>query len=203
MSVKAGKPDYPVHDYITTRWSPYAYDPDKPVSAADLRALFEAARWAPSSYNEQPWRYLVATKDQPEEFEKLLGCLVEGNQQWAQHAPVLVLTVAKLTFTRNGKPNGAAIHDMGLASATLTFEATHRGLYVHQMIGIVPEKARESYNIPEGYQPLTAIAIGYPADPKKAPESLAERDQAPRDRMKLPEFVYGSDWEKAATVVAE
>src|SRR5579872_15138 len=118
----------PIHELIAKRWSPYCFAPD-PVPLGDLRALFEAATWAASSYNEQPWRYIVATKDNGEEFAKLLSCLVEGNQAWAKEAPVLALGCASLKFAHNGKPNAAALHDLGQASATLSLEATARGLY--------------------------------------------------------------------------
>jgi nitroreductase len=196
---KQAKPDHPVHDLIARRWSPYAFA-DRPVSDADLRSLFEAARWAASSYNEQPWRYLVATKANADEFERLLSCLVEGNQVWAKAAPVLALGCTSLNFERNGKPNAAAVHDLGLASATLTFEATARGLFVHQMIGILPDKARELYHVPEGVQPLTGLAIGYAADPATLPENLRGRDLAPRPRKPLAEFVFGGDWGTASSL---
>ena len=146
---KRAKPDHPIHELLASRWSPYGFA-DRPVSDDDLRSLFEAARWAPSSYNEQPWRYIVATKANPEEFERLLSCLVEGNQAWAKAAPVLALGCTSLNFVRNGKPNAAAVHDLGLASASLVLEATARGLFVHQMIGILPDKARELYQHPRG-----------------------------------------------------
>ncbi len=197
---KEATPDHPIHELIARRWSPYGFS-DRPVSDEDLRSLFEAARWAPSSYNEQPWSYIVARKEEPEEFGRLLGCLVEGNQAWARHAPVLALGVVSLNFKRNGKPNAAAVHDMGLAAASLTFEATARGLFVHQMIGIEPEKAWQVYAIPEGFRALTALAIGYSADPKTLPESLRERDTAPRMRRALSEFVFGGRWGAAATLV--
>jgi nitroreductase len=116
---------HPVHELIARRWSPYAFA-DRPVAEADLRSLFEAARWAASSYNEQPWSYLVARREDAQEFARLLGCLVEGNRVWAQHVPVLALGCTSLKFTRNGQPNAAAVHDLGLASATLTLEATAR-----------------------------------------------------------------------------
>src|SRR3954463_9863012 len=132
---KQATSDHPVHELIARRWSPYAFA-DRAVSDAVLRSLFEAARWAASSYNEQPWSYIVATKADPEAFERLLSCLVEGNQAWARAAPVLALGCTSLHFTRNGKPNAAAVHDLGLASASLTLEATVRSLFVHQMIGI-------------------------------------------------------------------
>src|SRR5438270_6621565 len=143
MSVqKQASPDHPIHELIARRWSPYAFA-DRPVSDSDLRSLFEAARWAASSFNEQPWAYVVATKADPDAFERLLSCLVEGNQGWAVAAPVLALGCTSLRFALNNKPNAAAVHDLGLAGASLTLEATARGLSVHQMIGILPDRARE------------------------------------------------------------
>jgi hypothetical protein len=130
-----------------------------------------------------------------------LACLVEGNQAWAKAAPVLALGCTSLNFTLNGKPNAAAVHDLGLASATLTLEATARGLVVHQMIGILPDKARSEYGIPEGYQPLTGLAIGYAADPGNLPEKFRERDLAPRSRKPLTEIVFGGTWGAASALV--
>ena len=176
---KQAKPDHPIQQLLASRWSPYAFV-NRPVSDEDLRSLFEAARWAPSSYNEQPWSYIVATKANPEEFERLLSCLVEGNQPWAKAAPVLALGCTSLNFVRGGKPNAAAVHDLGLASGGLVLEATARGLFVHQMIGIVPERARQLYRIPEGVQPWTALAIGYVATPDSLPEAYKQRNLAPR-----------------------
>jgi nitroreductase len=190
---KLATPDHPIHELISRRWSPYAFA-DKPVSKADLQSLFEAARWAPSSYNEQPWRYILATKDDPAEFERLLACLMEGNQIWARNAPVLALGCTSLNFSLNGRPNAAAIHDLGIASATLSFEATARGLHVHQMIGIVPAKARETYDIPIDVQPLTGLAIGHAASADLLPEKLRDRDLAPRTRKPLREFVFSKTW---------
>jgi nitroreductase len=196
---KQVSPDHPIHELIARRWSPYAFS-DQLVSEDDLRSLFEAARWAASSYNEQPWSYLVATKANPAEFERLLSCLVEGNQMWAKAAPVLALGCTSLYFARNGKPNAAALHDLGLASATLTLEATARGLAVHQMIGILPDKARELYQVPEGVQPLTGLAIGYAADPNTLSEKLRDRDLTPRSRKSPAEFVFGGAWGRASAL---
>lgn len=192
--------DHPVHELIARRWSPCAFS-DRPVSHDELRSIFEAARWAASSYNEQPWSYIVATKSEPQEFERMLSCLVDANQLWAKAAPVLALGCASLNFTRNGKPNAAALHDLGAASATLTLEATARGLFVHQMIGILPDKARELYQIPEGVQPLTGMAIGYAAPPDTLPEKLRERDLAPRSRKPLADFVFDGKWGTALKTV--
>ena len=196
---KRAKPDHPIHDLFASRWSPYGFS-DRPVSDDDLRSLFEAARWAPSSYNEQPWRYIVATKANPEEFERLLSCLVDGNQAWAKAAPVLALGCASLNFIRNGKANAAAIHDLGLASANLVLEATSRGLFVHQMIGILPEKARELYRIPEDVQPKTGLAIGYAGDPNSLPDLYKERDLSARSRRGLGEFVFSGHWGTASAL---
>jgi nitroreductase len=194
---KQATPDHPIQEAIARRWSPYAFA-DRGVSDDDLRSLFEAARWAASSYNEQPWRYIVAAKANAEEHQRLLACLVEGNRAWAEAAPVLALGCTVLNFALNGQPNAAAIHDLGLASATLTLEATVRGLFVHQMIGILPGKARETYGIPDGVQPVTGLAIGYAAEPDSAPEKFRQRDLAPRPRKKLGEFVFGSRWAVAS-----
>lgn len=193
---KHAQPDHPIQDWAVRRWSPYAFA-DRPVSEADLDSLWEAARWAPSSYNEQPWSYVVATKANPEEFARLLSCLVEANQAWAQAAPVLALGCTNLFFG-NGKPNAAAIHDLGLASALLTLEATARGLSVHQMIGIRPEHARELYQIPEGIQPLTGLAIGYAGEAESLAEPYRQRDLAPRTRKPLSDFVFTGRWGTAA-----
>jgi len=199
--VKRASADHPIHDLIATRWSPYAFD-SRAVSKADVLSLFEAAGWAASSYNEQPWSYLIASQEDLEEFAKLLSCLVEGNRVWAKAAPLLAISVASLNFQLNGKPNKAAIHDLGLAACSLTFEATARGLAVHQMIGILPERVRELYGVPEGYEAVTALAIGYVGDPNRLPDKLKERDLAPRTRKPLREFMFGSRWGRASALVA-
>jgi len=191
--------DYPVHDLIKQRWSPYAYS-DRTVSADDLRSLFEAARWAASCYNDQPWYYIVARREQTIEFARLLSCLTEGNQQWAQHTPVLALGIARKNFTHNGKANRHALHDLGQASAYLTLEATARGLQVHQMAGIHPDKAREIYGIPEDAEVITAVAIGYADDSESAPEALRAKDKARRGRRPISEFVFEGAWGKAHSV---
>lgn len=200
MSMRAST-DHPIQDLIAERWSPYAFA-DRPVSRADLLSLFEAARWAPSSYNEQPWSYLLATKEERQEYERLLSCLVPGNQTWAKNAPVLALGCTHLNFVRDGKPNAAAVHDLGLASANLLLEATARGLVVHQMIGILPDRARELYQIPADVQPLTGIAIGYPGDPATLSENLRARDAARRPRKPLTGFVFEGKWGTTSPLVS-
>jgi len=200
MAKKGASPDYPIREILTERWSPYAFE-NRPVSEADLRSLFEAARWAPSSYNEQPWRYIIATKDNPVQFQQLLSCLVDSNQVWAKAAPVLALGVVSLKFARNAKDNRAAVHDLGLAAGNLVVEATARGLFVHQMIGILPDKASEIYGIPEVFEAWTAMAIGYRGDPTTLPEGLKERDLAPRQRKPLHEFVFSGQWGKPSSLL--
>ena len=202
MADKRAATDYPIHDLLARRWSPYAFD-ERPVSDADLRSLFEAVRWAPSSYNEQPWRYIIATRNEPGQYQKLLSCLVDANQAWAKAAPVLALGVVSLKFAYNGEDNRAAVHDLGLAAGNLLVEATVRDLYVHQMIGIDPDRARELYQIPEGFEAWTGLAIGYMGDSSTLPEVLRGRDLAQRERMKLPDFVFSEKWEKASPLVLD
>jgi len=197
---KQAKPDHPIQPLLTARWSPYAFA-DRAVAADDLRALFEAARWAPSSYNEQPWGYVVAEKRDAAAFERLLSCLEEANQAWAAAVPVLALGIVTLVFKRNGKPNRAAQHDLGLAAGNLVLEATARGLVVHQMIGIKPDRARELYAIPEGSEALTGLAIGYVGDSQALPEKLRARDEAPRTRKSLADFVFAGRFGEAAPLV--
>lgn len=198
MTSRTNPVDHPVHDLIRDRWSPYAFDP-RPLPAGTLRSLFEAARWAASSFNEQPWRYLVAERTDEAEFARLMSCLMEGNQEWARNASALVITVARQTFTRNDAPNAMARHDVGQASALLTVEATHRGLVVHQMGGIFPDRARELYGIPEGYEAVTALAIGYEGEPGMVSEELQARQSGPRTRRPHAEFVFSGAWEKPAS----
>jgi nitroreductase len=190
---KPATTEFPVHDLIRQRWSPRAFS-DKPVPPDVLRSLFEAARWAASSYNEQPWAFLVATKDDPENFAKMLSVLVEFNAGWAKHAPVLALAVAELAFHQKGNPNRNAFYDVGAASAQLTLEANSRGLFVHQMAGYHGDKARQVFEIPAGWEPIAAMAIGYPGDPESLPQPLSDRELAPRTRKRLSEFVMTGRW---------
>lgn len=187
---KPAQTDSPVHDLIRDRWSPRAFAP-KPVPAGALRSLLEAARWAASSYNEQPWRLIVATKEDAKEFERLLGCLVPQNQAWAKAAPVLMLMVVKHDFTHTGKPNRVAMYDCGAAAAQLTFEATNRGLVAHQMAGIDQDKCRETYKIPAGFEAIVGLAVGYEGDASTLPEDLRKAEAAPRTRKALSETVFG------------
>ncbi len=195
---KPAPTDYPIHELLRERWSPRAFS-QQPVPSEVLRSLFEAARWAPSSSNEQPWAFLVGTKDDQEFHAKLVSTLVEGNQVWAKDAPVLGIAVSKLAFARSNHPNRNAFYDTGAALADLTVEATSRGLFVHQMGGFDPHKAVELFSIPTGEEPIAAFVIGYPGDPQSLPENLRERELAPRTRKPLSEFVMSGSWGQAAT----
>lgn len=197
---KEAQTDFPIHELLRSRWSPVAFS-SRPVEPEKLRSLLEAARWAPSSFNEQPWAYVLATQDDPEEYQHMLSVLVEGNIAWAQHAPVLMLSVAKLNFERNGKPNRHAFHDVGLASENLVIQATALGLAVHQMAGFHVEKARELFGIPSGWEPVAAIAAGYPGDPDSLPEPLHKRELAPRTRKSLELFVFTGRWGRSTPLV--
>jgi nitroreductase len=190
---KLAPADYRIHDLLARRWSPRAFS-DRPVEESTIKRLFEAARWSPSSYNEQPWAFFVATKDQTEAYAKLLSCLIDFNQGWARAAPVLVITAAHLTLERNGQPNLHAYHDVGSAMAHLTFQATTEGLFVHQMAGIKPPHARTVLKLPEGWDPVSAVVIGYLGDPAILPEDLRKRESADRVRKPQSSFVFVSEW---------
>jgi nitroreductase len=192
--------EIPVHDLIKERRSPLAYS-ERSVGREELRSLLEAARWAASSYNQQPWHFIVATKEDPREYERLLGCIVPANALWAASAPVLMLSVAKLTYDSNGAPNRHALYDVGQATANLAIQATALGLAVHQMGGFDMERARAEFQIPEGYEPVAAIAVGYSGDTESLPESLRERASAPRTRRELGKFVFTGRWGKTSPAV--
>lgn len=195
---KPAPTDHPVHELVRNRWSPRAFS-DKPVPPEVLRSLFEAARWAPSSNNEQPWAFLVATKGEQKFHASLLSTLVEFNQVWAKHAPVLAIAVSELEFARTGQPNRNAFYDTGAAVAHLTAEATARGLFVHQMAGFDPHKAIELFHIPKGWEPIAAFVIGYPGDPQSLPDNLRERELGFRSRKPLADFVMTGRWGQPAS----
>jgi len=202
MMHKPAPVEHPIHDLLRDRWSPRAFS-EKPIPAEILNSLFEAARWAPSSNNEQPWAFLVATKDDAEFHARLLSTLVEFNQTWAKHAPVLAIAVSELEFARGGHPNRNAFYDTGAAVADLTLEAAARGLFVHQMAGFDPHKAIELFHIPKGWEPIAAFVIGYPGDPQSLPDKLREREHAPRSRKPLAEFVMSGTWGQPAPFLKE
>ena len=188
--------EHEVHDLIRHRWSPRAFDPARSVSRGDLLRLFEAARWAPSSFNEQPWRFVVVMRDQsPAAWDAMTASLSPANRSWASAAPVLVLAAIRLALERNEQPNPLAWYDAGQAVALLTLQATAQGLSVRQMEGFDREHARRVADVPVGFDPLVMMAIGYAGDPDTLSSDkhrVAER--APRRRRAIGEFVFENAW---------
>jgi nitroreductase len=182
-----------VHGIFRARWSPRAFS-DRPVSNEDLRTILEAARWAASSYNEQPWRFIVARKSDGELYDRLLGVLIPYNQGWAHLAPVLMITVAKKAFSHNGKANLHARHDAGAALAHIMLQSTALGLHAHGMAGFDAEKARRELGIPDDYEPVAAVAIGYSGPIERLPESYHQAELASRKRKSLDELTFGGRW---------
>jgi len=183
-----------VLELIARRWSPKDFS-ERPVEPEKLASLFEAARTAPSSYNEQPWRFIVATRDDAAAFERLLSTLAAPNAAWAKHAPVLILSVAKLDFTRNGQPNRHAFHDVGQAAAYLTLQATSLGLSVHQMGGFDGERAARLLNIPSGYAPVAVMAVGYREASRDTTSAALQRS-----RRAVEELVFSGTWGESSNI---
>ena len=178
-----------LHELIEKRYSPRAFSGEQ-VEEGKIISLLEAARWSPSSMNEQPWRFIVGVKGEGETFNKIYNTIFELNQTWAQNAPVLILAVAKEFNDRNKQNNRYAEYDLGQAIAHLTLQATSLNLYLHQMGGFNPDKARKLFNIPEGYAPMSVIAIGYLGNIETLPEQLKVREKAKRNRKELSELVF-------------
>lgn len=183
----------PVQDLIRARFSPRAFAA-RAVGSELLASLLEAARWAPSCYNDQPWRFLVTTADRPAAFRRLFDCLVPGNQAWAASAPVLMLAVARLQFRHDGTPNRHAIYDLGQAVGTLLVQATALGLHAHQMAGFDAERARSAFAIPPANEPLAVIALGHLGDASRLPPGMEEKNPAARERLAIAEFAYRDAW---------
>jgi nitroreductase len=176
---------HPVDELFLDRWSPRALSGEG-VTDEELMTLFEAARWAPSSYNNQPWRILYARRE-TEQWPVFFNLMVEGNQAWAKDAAALLLFVSKETFDFNGKPYPTHSFDTGAAWENLALQATMLGLVTHGMQGFDYERARTELNIPEGFRVEAMVAVGHPGDPAKLPEPLRERE-APSGRKPLSEI---------------
>jgi len=189
----------PIHDLLAERWSPRAFA-DRAVTHEMLGSLFEAARWAPSCFNDQPWYFVFGCKgesDDGDAWNKVHDCLVEANQVWAKHAPVLGISVARTKFTFNGNDNRHAMYDTGAAAFALTVQAQARGLAVHQMGGFDADAAKTAFGIPADHTPMAAIAIGYEGSADQLEGDLAERERAPRERRALGQTVFGGAWGEA------
>ncbi|MBN2731097.1 MAG: nitroreductase family protein [Balneolaceae bacterium] len=191
---KLAATNYDIHDLIKKRWSPRAFS-EKPIEPGLLRQLFDAARWAPSSYNEQPWRFVVATKNHQEEYDRMTQVLNKNNKRWAPNAPVLMLTLKKDQFDKNNTINKHAAHDLGQAVSYMTFEAMRHNIYLHQMAGILPDVARELFHIPEHYTPMTMIAAGYLGNPDMLPDDLQKKEVSGRSRLEIDEIVFRGQWD--------
>ena len=185
----------PIHELLAARWSPRAIDPGRALSRADVTALLEAARWAPSCYGDEPWKYLVFDRSRDEAaWTRAFGCLAEGNQAWARNAPVLMASCADSEFSRNGKPNRWGQHDTGAASENLCLQATALGLVAHQMGGFDKDALAAAFAIPERYTPMAMIAIGHSGDPDDLPDAKREQELAPRKRKPLEQMVFEGGW---------
>jgi len=199
-NLRQAQTDHPVHELIANRWSPYIFD-GRPVEADKLLSCLEAARWAASSRNEQPWRFIIARRENKQAFATAMSCLAESNQVWAQHAGTLLFSVASTKFIQYDKLNQMAEHDVGLALGNLSLQATALGLYVHEMAGVLHQQIRETYQIPQGFKPLTGLAIGYYGG-DVADQTLHQREaKKERSRMSLNELVFEDKWQNVSTLV--
>jgi nitroreductase len=185
----------PIEKVMAERWSGRAYDPTVMVTAEEITALCEAARWAPSCFGDEPWRYLVCDKNTDESaWKKVLSALVSGNQEWAKNAPVLIVTASVPNFSQNDKPNRWSGYDTGAASISLCLQATAMGLMSHQMGGFDDKVLRESFNIPADIHIWSVIAIGHQAALDNLTEEQLERELSPRKRRPVEQAFFMNKW---------
>jgi nitroreductase len=187
---------YHLHDIIKKRRSPVIFS-DQLVENEKIELLFEAARWAPSSMNEQPWRFIFSSRGNKKAFDKIFNCLLEGNKTWNKNVPLLIFVLVKLNFDYKNRPNTYAMYDVASAVANLTFQANSMDLWVHQMAGFNHDKAKSDLNISDGYEPVTILAVGYLGNLENAPEHLIKRDQAERKRKPLNEIIFKDYWDNS------
>jgi nitroreductase len=189
---------YPIHSLLKRRWSPRAFA-ETPVEKEKLQSIFEAARWSPSSGNEQPWKYIVGIKPD-ETWQKIFNSLEDGNKAWNIHVPILVISIGRMVRSRNLEPYFHFQYDTGQSVAHLSIEVMNQGLFIHQMAGFDPEKIIEEFNIPPDHQPLTAIAIGYPGNIEDLPEFQRKRELSARTRKDFSEFVFSGTFGNELTL---
>jgi nitroreductase len=176
-------------EIIQERWSPYAFS-SAPVEDFKLKAMFEAAGYAPSSNNEQPWMFVYATQQDKKVFEEYLGFLTDSNKVWAKYAYALVISLARTRFTYKGRPNRHAFHDTGMAVSNLLLQALALDVYVHQMGGFSTEKVREYLNLTDDIEPVAMMAVGYLGDGELLPPELLKRDEKRSSRKSVNEYVF-------------
>jgi nitroreductase len=198
MLSKDASTDLPIHELIRRRWSPRAFA-STAVAPEILHRIFEAARWAPSGSNLQPWHFIVGFSGD-ETYKAIYSTLVEFNQLWASTAPVLLLSIAKETNSRN-EPNASHKYDVGQSVAFMSIQAMDEGVYLHQMGGFDRELAGRLLNVPENYNVVTAVALGYPGNPDLLHENLKRLEYAPRVRKPLNEFVFTGKFGEKATFI--
>ncbi|MDR0779423.1 MAG: nitroreductase family protein [Pseudomonadales bacterium] len=187
----------PIHALFAQRYSGVCFDPQRPVPPELLLSVAEAARWAPSCNGDEPWRFLICNKaTTPAAWDKAFACLMEGNQAWCRHAPVLVIICTDTRFTHNDNPNRFGPYDCGAAALSLCLQATAHGLMTHQMGGFLPAKTQESFAIPERYQPLAMMALGYQLPESEFPAQWRERETKPRQRRPLGAQFFAGEWGK-------
>lgn len=189
-----------IHELIGARWSGRAYDVNKLVSHEKILSLLEAARWAPSCYGDQPWRFIVFDKATNQSaWEKSLTCLAEGNRSWAKQAPLLLLSCADSVLSQNGKPNRWGQYDTGAATENLCLQAAALGLMVHQMGGFDADKARTDFSIPEQFTPMAMMTVGYQLDEENIPDDIREREYNERQRNPLEHNFFNGMWDSPIT----
>jgi nitroreductase len=188
MITKTAKTDHPINELIARRWSARAFS-TTPVEKSKLLSILEAARWAPSSRNEQPWRYIVFTNENPEKLKKAQSVLKDINQ-YAKRAPILICAITRKTYSDNNIYNRLHFHDLGAANENMFLEAFNQGLIMHEMGGFDVQKAKEVFNIPEEFEIGIMIAIGYQDTHDVLPESLLKKAHMPRQRKSLSEIAF-------------
>jgi len=182
---------------IASRWSGRAYDSGKLLTREQIISLIEAARWAPSCYGDQPWRFIVFDKaTNKSAWGRAIDCLVEGNQTWAKNAPLLLLACADSLMSKNGNPNRWGQYDTGAASENLSLQATALGLMVHQMGGFNADKAREFFAVPDQYTPMAMITVGYQLPEDEIPNDIKDREYSERARNPIEKNFFDGTWEK-------
>lgn len=197
MDDRLAQTSKPIHDLLARRWSPRAFDPNRPVTREQLKVLLEAGRWAPSCNGDEPWRYLIWDKGRdPQGWQKAFDCLSENNKKWVKNVPLLMLSCGGSTFEATGKPNRWTQHDTGAASVSMALQAVAMGLIVHQMGGWDVDKARAAFAIPAEYTPMAMIAVGYQTVPDILDEETKAKELRPRGRKPIAERFFEGGWGK-------